>query len=63
LAVAIAVATTAFLSLKIELDRFIRRIEREDICATLRFAVLTAIVLPVLPDRAFGPAPLDILNP
>lgn len=31
--------------------------------ATLKFAVITAIVLPLLPNRTFGPAPLDVLNP
>ena len=30
--------------------------------ATLKFAVITAIVLPLL-NRTFGPAPLDVLNP
>jgi uncharacterized membrane protein (DUF4010 family) len=63
LAVALAVATTVLLSLKLEMDTFVRRITREDVYATLKFAVITAIVLPVLPDRSFGPPPLDVLNP
>lgn len=63
LAAAIAVATTVLLSLKLETDRLVRLITREDIRATLKFAVITAIVLPVLPDRGFGPSPLDVLNP
>jgi uncharacterized membrane protein (DUF4010 family) len=63
LAVAIAVATTVLLSLKVEMDVFVRRITREDIYATLKFAVITAIVLPVLPNQSFGPPPLDVLNP
>lgn len=63
LAVAIAVATMVLLSLKLETDKFVRRITRDDIYATLKFAVITAIVLPVLPNRAFGPPPLDVLNP
>jgi uncharacterized membrane protein (DUF4010 family) len=45
------------------MDIFVRRITREDIYATLKFAVITAIVLPVLPNRTFGPPPLDVLNP
>jgi uncharacterized membrane protein (DUF4010 family) len=40
-----------------------RRITREDVYATLKFAVITAIVLPLLPNQTFGPAPLDVLNP
>jgi uncharacterized membrane protein (DUF4010 family) len=63
LAVAIAVATMVLLSLKLETDRFVRRITREDIYATLKFAVITVIVLPVLPNRTFGAPPLDVLNP
>jgi len=42
---------------------FVRRITREDVYATLKFAVITAIVLPVLPNQSFGPPPLDVLNP
>jgi len=63
LAVAIGVATTVLLSLKLETDTFVRRITREDVVATLKFAVITAIVLPILPDQTFGPPPLDVLNP
>ena len=63
LAVAIAVTTTVLLSLKLEMDQFVQRITREDIYATLKFAVITAIVLPVLPNQTFGPPPLDVLNP
>jgi len=63
LAAAIAVATTVLLSLKLEMQTFVRRITREDVYATLKFAVITAIVLPVLPNQTFGPPPLDVLNP
>jgi len=63
LAVALAVATTVLLSLKMEMDVFVRRITHEDVYATLKFAVITAIVLPVLPNRSFGPPPVDVLNP
>ena len=63
LAAAIAVATTVLLSLKLETDKFIQHITREDVYATLKFAVITAIVLPVLPNQTFGSPPLDVLNP
>jgi uncharacterized membrane protein (DUF4010 family) len=46
-----------------ETDTFVRRITREDVYATLKFAVITAIVLPVLPNQSFGPPPWDVLNP
>jgi uncharacterized membrane protein (DUF4010 family) len=63
LAVALGVATTVLLSVKLETQRFVRKLTRDDIYATLKFAVITAIVLPILPNHAFGPPPVDILNP
>jgi uncharacterized membrane protein (DUF4010 family) len=63
LAVAVGVGTTVLLSLKLETQTLIRQITREDIYATLRFGVITAIILPVLPNENFGIPPLDVLNP
>jgi uncharacterized membrane protein (DUF4010 family) len=63
LAVALGVVTTALLSLKLELHGFVERLTRDDILATLKFAIITAIVLPVLPNRSYGPPPFDVLNP
>lgn len=63
LAAAVGVATTVLLALKLELHSFVRQLTRQDIFATLRFAVITAIILPVLPNRGFAPPPLDVLNP
>lgn len=62
-AVATAVATTVVLSAKVELTRFVERLTREDLLAALKFGVVTAVVLPVLPNRSFGGPPLDVLNP
>ena len=63
LAAAVGVTTTVLLSLKPEMHTFAQRITREDLYATLKFAVITVIILPVLPNRGFGPPPLDVLNP
>lgn len=63
LAVALGVITTVLLSIKLETQRFVEHITREDIYATLKFAVITAIILPVLPNEDFGPPPFDIFNP
>jgi uncharacterized membrane protein (DUF4010 family) len=62
-AAALGVGTAVLLSLKIGVRRFVGRITEQDVLATLKFAVITAIVLPLLPNRTFGPAPLDVLNP
>lgn len=63
LAVALGVTITVLLSLKLELHQFAARLTRDDILAALQFAVITAVVLPLLPDETFGPAPFDIFNP
>jgi uncharacterized membrane protein (DUF4010 family) len=63
LAVAIGVATTVILSLKLETDRLVTALTREDVQAALQFAVISAVVLPVLPNQALLPPPFDVLNP
>ena len=62
-AVALGVVTTVLLAVKWEFKQFVRVITREDIFATLQFAVITAIVLPILPNTTFGPPPINVLNP
>ncbi|MCR4405971.1 MAG: MgtC/SapB family protein [Anaerolineae bacterium] len=61
LATAVAVAATALLSLKDVLHNLTRHISQQDIYATLKFAIITVIILPLLPDRTYGP--LNVLNP
>ena len=63
LAAAIAVTTTVLLSLKGTLHSFAHRLSTTDVYATLKFAVISAIILPVLPNHSFGPPPFDALNP
>ena len=63
IAAAIGVVTTLLLSLKLELHSFAERLTREDVLAALKFAVITAIILPVLPNMSLGPPPFDVLNP
>ena len=63
MAVAIGIATAILLTAKLELRRFASHLTREDEFATLKFAVITAIVLPVLPDEPLGPPPFDVLHP
>ncbi|HID62112.1 MAG TPA: DUF4010 domain-containing protein [Anaerolineae bacterium] len=61
LGAALAVIVTLFLSLKVKLHALAARVSEEDILATLKFAIITVIVLPLLPNRTYGP--LDVLNP
>ena len=51
------------LTLKDYLHRLARRVELEDVEATLKFAVISVIILPLLPNEMFGPQPLSVINP
>jgi len=59
----VAVAMALMLALKDWLHRLARRIDASDVEATLKFAIVTLIILPLVPDQNYGPAPLDVLNP
>ena len=61
LAVMLAIVTTALLYFKAELRGITQNLSRRDLVSILQFAVLTFIILPVLPDRNYGP--YDALNP
>lgn len=61
LAVALAIAATLLLHFKTELHGFSDRLAPGDMTSMLQFAVLTFIVLPLLPDRGYGP--YQALNP
>lgn len=65
LVVAIGVGVAVILSAKQSLHALAKRIEREDVVATLKFAFVTFVILPVLPDKGYRPfgAPFDVFNP
>ncbi len=63
IAAGLAVASGGVLALKEWLHRLAGRIEPEDVEATLKFAIVSIIVLPLVPNESFGPAPLDVVNP
>jgi len=60
-AVALGVAITVLLYFKAEIEGFSHKLTGQDVRSMLQFAVLTAVILPLLPDRAFGP--YGVLNP
>jgi uncharacterized membrane protein (DUF4010 family) len=62
-AAGVGVGVLLLLSIKAWSKGVVRRIETADVEALLKFAVITIIVLPLLPNRAFGPPPLNVLNP
>lgn len=61
LAVMLAIATTVLLYFKAELKQFSERTTPKDINSILQFAVLSLVVLPILPSRDFGP--YSAINP
>jgi uncharacterized membrane protein (DUF4010 family) len=61
LVAAIASITMALLAMKRPLHGFMAKVSSDDIYATAKFIVLAAVVIPLLPDRTYGP--LDVLNP
>jgi uncharacterized membrane protein (DUF4010 family) len=63
LAGGLAVATALILALKEWLHHLAQRIKAVDVEATLQFAIVTLIILPLVPNENFGPPPLDVLNP
>lgn len=61
LAVILGIVATALLHFKAELGGVARKLERRDLVSILQFAVVAFVVLPLLPDRSYGP--YGALNP
>ncbi len=61
LAVILAIATTTLLYFKPELRGISERLSRKDLLSILQFALLSLIILPLLPDKNYGP--YGALNP
>jgi uncharacterized membrane protein (DUF4010 family) len=60
-AVAVGGLVAVLLQLKKPMHRFVAAIGEADITAIMRFALITLVILPVLPNRVYGP--FDVLNP
>jgi uncharacterized membrane protein (DUF4010 family) len=61
LAVMLGIATTVLLYFKAELHGLSSQLTSKDLISILQFAVLTFVILPILPDRNYGP--YEALNP
>jgi len=61
LCASLAVAVTALLSYKDPLHALAARISRDDLYATMKFAILALVILPLLPNKGYGP--YQALNP
>lgn len=58
---ALAVIVTLLLSSKPWLQAFLKKVSRDDLYATVKFLIVAVLVLPLLPNKPFGP--LQVLNP
>ena len=54
-------AVVLLLHLKQPLHRVVERMGERDVTAVMQFALITLIILPILPDRSYGP--YNVLNP
>lgn len=57
----LAIVTTILLYFKTELHGMTQKLDRRDLISMLQFAVLTFIILPILPYENYGP--YDAINP
>ena len=60
-AVAIGGGMAVLLQFKVQLHGVVARLSDEDLKAIMQFALISLVILPVLPDRTYGP--YDVLNP
>ncbi len=60
-AAAVAVIAALLLSMKTRLHRWVARMEQIELSAVLKLALISVVVLPLMPDRGFGPG--GVLNP
>jgi len=60
-AVVLAGAVVLLLHLKRPMHRFVAAMGERDFTAVMQFALITLVILPVLPNRGFGP--YQVLNP
>ena len=61
LAIALTVVVTLLLSLKPRLHYLMKKIDQEELYAILKFLLITVVILPLLPNRGFGPG--SFFNP
>lgn len=60
-AVIVGGTITILLYLKEHLHSFIDKLEEKDLAAIMTFVGISLVILPLLPDKTFGP--MDVLNP
>lgn len=62
-AVAVGGVVAVLLHFKDPLHRFVRSLGDQDALAIMQFVLISLVILPVLPDRYYGPGTFDVWNP
>lgn len=62
-AVVVGGGVAVLLHAKDAMHTFALRLGEKDARAIFQFALLSLVILPVLPNQSFGPEPIDVLNP
>ncbi|MHC4406501.1 MAG: MgtC/SapB family protein, partial [Planctomycetota bacterium] len=60
-AVAVGGGVAVLLQFKLELHRFAKKLNDADLKAIMQFVLITCVILPVLPNKTFGP--FEVFNP
>lgn len=63
LAIAIGGGIAVLLHFKGQLHDVVERLNAADLKAIMQFALISLVILPVLPNRFYGPGGYDVLNP
>jgi len=61
LAIIVAVTTTILLYARTFLHQFAKKIKKQELVDTIKFAVIAFVILPFLPNKGYGP--YEIFNP
>lgn len=61
IAIAVGAGAAVLLQFKMEIHGLVARLEDRDLKAIMQFALISLVVLPILPNRTFGP--FAVLNP
>ena len=63
IATALGVVTAALLAVKPFTRELSSRIDQEDVLASVKFGLIAALLLPLLPDETYGPSPWNAVSP
>jgi len=63
LAAAVGVTITTLLVVKPYTRKLAANLDRDDVYATVKFAILALLVLPILPTETYGPSPFNVVSP